>query len=175
MRWRPALDASMLDGNGFRWHDPYMFLALGAGFEDSGVAREADWLQDMPRSLRHRFDGLGNYVLAVLDDERLRDSLKQEAIQRIQILAFLKMLQDFFREGSQAAMRAVDAFAELGVKSFQIGSEAFEGRNSSVTRGDRLADGVREAIADPAIVQVLNTEGTLRELIVRLGREATRG
>lgn len=91
------------------------------------MAREGEWLEALPRSLRQRFDGLGNFVAAVLEEEGLRDNLNQKDVQRIHLLAYLKMLHDFLLDGNDAAKRAVDAFAELGVQSFRIGNQTFEG------------------------------------------------
>ena len=82
-------------------------------------------MRSLPRSIRQRFDGLGKYVESVLDEAGLRVKLERDAIQQIQIIVFAQALNEFLRDGSEAAATAVDALAAFGVEGFRVGSELF--------------------------------------------------
>ena len=75
---------------------------------------------------------------------------------------------EFFREGSRAAVAAVDEFHNLGVPGFQVGSSVFEGRNENVVRGDRLAETLRSAVADPELLSAINRANRMRDLVIDL-------
>src|SRR5687767_1186125 len=96
---------------------------------------EGDWSAELPRSIKQRLDGIGNYVISVLDESDLRRQLTSTEIQRIHLLAFAKALDEFLLDGAAAAEHAVDEFESLGITGFRIGTELFEGRNEAVTRG----------------------------------------
>src|SRR5260221_10797391 len=99
---------------------------------------EQDWSEALPRALKSRFDGISNYVVAVLEESRLRKGLSSADLQRIQITAFLKALDEFLIDGTHAAIHAVDALSELHIQGFKVGAELFEGRNEAVVRGAKL-------------------------------------
>ena len=103
------------------------------------MATDSDWLNNLPKSVRQRFEGIGGYVTSVLEEAGLRESLKTADVQRIQMIAFIRTLSEFLEDGSRAAKEAVTAFSALGAKSFKIGTEVFEEGSPAVTRGSRLA------------------------------------
>jgi hypothetical protein len=131
---------------------------------------DRDWTESLPRAVKLRFDGLGNYVSAVLE-ERPTGRLSRDAIKQIHIVAFVKSLDDFLREGTQAAARAVDQFGELGVRGFRIGTEDFAGRNEAVMRGQVLSERLRSAVADDSLQRFLSMDRPLREVILLMARE----
>ena len=139
------------------------------------MAQDSDWLRSLPRSVRQRFDGLGKYVEAVLDEARLRDKLGRNDIQQIQIIVFVRALEAFLREGSEAASGAVDALAEFGIDGFRVGSELFSGRNDAVMRGYRLAEGLRTAAVEAGVAEGSESVLGLRHTIIQLAKELSSG
>lgn len=132
---------------------------------------ERDWTESLPRALKLRFDGLGNYVSSVLEEQTRAGTLSREATRQIHIVAFIKSLDDFLREGTQAAGRAVDQFATLGIRGFRIGTEEFAGRNEAVMRGQVLSDRLRSTIANDALQRFISMDRPLREVILQMARE----
>jgi hypothetical protein len=120
--------------------------------------RYSDLVDLLPWRLKGRFESLGSYVDAVLHEHEEKipkqRQLKNEDIQVIKLAVFIYALQDFFREGTRAAARAVDVFQALGVPGFTVGSSLFEGRNENVVRGDRLAQALWQAIGDTEILSI---------------------
>jgi hypothetical protein len=131
---------------------------------------EPEWTDSLPRSLKLRLEGLGSYVTAILDETNLRSRLSQGDLQRIQLAAFLRSLDEFLREGSQAAAGAVDAFAALGIEGVRIGSELFSGRNAAVLRGRRLSEQLRGEIHDSILLEMIIASPSLRDLVLSLAR-----
>jgi hypothetical protein len=137
---------------------------------------ERDWLSFLPRTLRLRFEGLGSYVNSVIEDARLEDELHKEDVEVIHLLSFLRTLDDLFREGTEAATRAVDAFQAIGIANFSIGSETFAGRNDAVMRGENLAVALRTVVREAlpldqfASAQIYG-ELPLRSFVLQLARK----
>ena len=104
---------------------------------------EAAWVEHLPRSMRLRFDGLGAYTKSILSEAEVLDDLRAPQIRQIQTVVFLKSLEQFLRDGTEAAASAVDEFQQLGVPGFSVGSDVFTGRNYAVMRGSRLAESLR--------------------------------
>jgi hypothetical protein len=121
--------------------------------------------------VRQRFDGLGKYVEAILDEARLRNKLSRDEIRQIQVIIFVRALDAFLRQGSEAAAGAVDALAEFGIDGFRVGSERFSGRNDAVTRGDRLAADLRTVAAEVGMPEVAESDFGLRQTIIQLAKE----
>lgn len=135
----------------------------------------ADWSDSLPRALKLRLDGIGSYVVAVLEEKDYLRRISKPDLQRIQMATFLKTLDEFLRDGTEAAIRSVDAFLELGVEGFQIGSERFEGRNDAVMRGANLSQRLRRAIEDPEVLRVIESGQALRDVVIDLGRRFRNG
>jgi hypothetical protein len=118
-----------------------------------------------------RFDGIGTYVTALLEESGLQERLSASNVKKIQLSAFLKLLDEFLRDGTEAAIHAVDAFASLDISGFRIGAQEFEGRNQSVMRGAKLSEALRRALADnEAVRHFVETDRPLREAILSLAR-----
>ena len=137
------------------------------------MAQASDWLRGLPHAVRRRFEGLHRYVLAVLDEVGLSGKLSKVAIEQIQILVFTRSLDEFLRDGSDAATAAVDAFSALGVDSFRVGSELFSGRNQAVMRGELLSTELRAAAANLGF-EFDRYDGSLRQMIIALGKELSK-
>ena len=108
-------------------------------------------------------------------EKNAKNKCAKADLQRIQIVTFVKTLDEFLRDGTEAAIRSVDAFSELGVKGFQIGTERFEGRNEAVMRGDNLSQRLRRTIEDPELLSVIESRQTLRDVVIDLGRRFRNG
>lgn len=136
--------------------------------------RYSDLIDLLPRRLKGRFESLGSYVDAILHEyeEKIPKPrrLKSEDIQVIKLAVFIYALQEFFREGTRAASRAVDEFQALGVSGFTVGSSLFEGRNENVVRGDRLAEALRQTISDTKILSIIDRTSRMRDLVIELIR-----
>ncbi|HEX8395177.1 MAG TPA: hypothetical protein VF665_22710 [Longimicrobium sp.] len=128
------------------------------------------WVEHLPRSMRLRFDGLGGYTKAILSEAEMLDELRAPQVRQIQTVVFLKSLEQFLRDGTEAAASAVDQFQQLGVPGFRVGGDVFAERNDAVMRGSRLADGLRGAIRDPEVLDLLSSNLSLREIIIKMGR-----
>jgi hypothetical protein len=136
---------------------------------------DTDFVELLPRRIRARFEGLNGYVGSVLEEEELNRTLTRESIQAIQLMALIGALDQFFRDGTSAAIAAVDAFADLGTRGFRIGSQAFSARNENVMRGLNLSDNLREAIQDERLLRLLSRELGLRGLIIECARVVVNG
>jgi hypothetical protein len=131
---------------------------------------ENDWTDALPRTLKLRFEGIGNYVAAVLEEGELRRPLSRDAVRQIQLVAFVKSLDEFLRDGTDAAVHAVDEFRSLGVERFRIGSEEFEGRNEAVMRGARLSERLRSSVGDDSLQRFIAMDRPLRDVILSMAR-----
>ena len=137
---------------------------------------DGEWTRELPRSIRKRFDSLGKYVRAILEEAGLRGRLTREDIERIHIAVFVRVLDEFLRDGTAAAVAAVDTLNELGVQGFTVGRERFAGRNDAVMRGERLANTLQGVAGDLFPPDVIESESGLKRLIIKLGKElASRG
>jgi len=136
---------------------------------------DGDWASGLPRSVRSRLDGLGNYVTSVLEEIGLKDKLSRDDVQAIQLAAFVYGLEEFLREGSRAASRATAAFADLGVSGFTVGREYFSGRNEAVMRGETLANALVEVMQGRALPDTVGRPASLRALVISLAQERSRG
>ena len=134
-----------------------------------------EWSDSLPRALKTRLDGIGSYVVAVLEEKDYLHRISKPNLQRIQMVASLKSLDEFLRDGTEAAILSVDAFAELGVAGFRIGTEHFEGRNEAVMRGATLSQNLRRSIEDPELLGFIESGQTLRDVVVELGRRLRSG
>lgn len=114
------------------------------------MARLSDIVNMLPYRMRGRFESLGSYVHAIIEEEQQSAEkpfrLSRDEIQQIQLVVVVSRLHDFFREGSGAARNAVGVFDSLGIPGFSVGNTRFEGRNTNVVRGDRLAQSLRKRI-----------------------------
>src|SRR5262245_33539112 len=136
--------------------------------------RYSDLIDLLPRRLQGRFESLGGYVETVLHEyeEKIpaQHRLRREDVQIIKLGVFIYALQEFLREGSRAAAKAVDEFQALGVSGFRVGSSLFEGRNENVVRGGKLAQALRVAVGNPEILSIIDRTSRMRDLIVELIR-----
>ena len=75
------------------------------------------------------------------DEENLprRERTRRETLDAVTTIVFAVTLSRFLHDGTAAAIRAVDAFKEVGLDSFFIGTAKFSGRNENVMLGDTLA------------------------------------
>jgi hypothetical protein len=135
---------------------------------------ESDWTKSLPRSIKLRLEGTSRYATSILEEADLLQRLSRSNLRTIQTAAFVVSLDQFLREGSEAAMRAVDTFRSVGIEGFTLGNERFEGRNEAVTRGSRLSAMLREQIVDTRIHQFLESPKSLRDLILEMGRRLAR-
>lgn len=135
----------------------------------------SELLKTLPPNLSKRFEGLVQYVKLILEEEGIAKRLKPEQIEVIQITILVESLADFMEEGSRAAAAAVDAFTELGVPSFRIGSEEFAGRNEAVTRGVRLSQQLRAAADLPESLGGTRSQFSVRYRVLQMGKEVADG
>jgi hypothetical protein len=136
--------------------------------------RYSDLIDLLPRRLKTRFESIGGFVDAVIrereDNLPKQRRLKSDDIGIIKLAVLIFALQEFFREGSRAAVLAVDEFQALGVPGFKVGSSLFEGKNENVLRGYELADALRKAVSDPEILSAIDRTSRMRDLVLDLMR-----
>jgi hypothetical protein len=138
----------------------------------------SDVVDLIPRRLRTRFESLGGFVDAVVQEREgnlpRERRLASEDLGAIKLAVLVFALQEFFREGSTAAAMAVDEFHALGLRGFQVGSSLFEARNENVVRGDELAKALRSAIDDPEVLLAIDRASRMRDLVLDLMRRVRR-
>jgi hypothetical protein len=117
----------------------------------------------LPRSLQKRFDGLGSYVTSILEEAGL-DGLSPDQRQLLQLIVFVRALDDLLLDGHRAATSAVATFKELGVERFSIGSDQFYEGSEAVLRGKNLSEGLRSSISDPHLIRIIDRSTSLRQL-----------
>ncbi len=134
----------------------------------------SDLIDLLPRRLKTRFESIGAFVDAVVQEREgnlpRERRLRSEDLGTIKLAVFIYALQEFLREGSAAAVKAVDEFEDLGIPGFQVGSSLFVGRNENVVRGYELAEALRKAVSDPAILSAIDRTSRMRDLILDLMR-----
>lgn len=145
---------------------------------------EESIFKDAPKFISQRFAAINAYAWSsFFPDNTLNKELRKiesEAKQKkelakikrivneasIVILIFL--LRKFFIEGTEAAIKAVDTFKELGIEEgFQIGSKHFEGRNENVMQGYKLAEALMANIEDPELIDLINNSKYATQIIDR--------
>lgn len=124
-----------------------------------------DFVKLLPRTLQRRFEGLGSYVTAILEEREITGLLPEER-ELIQFLVFIRSLEAFLLDGHRAAEMAVTTFAGLGIKAFNIGQQSFSEGSDAVLRGKHLAQALRAAIQDPALLQLMDDAPSLKDLIL---------
>ena len=87
-------------------------------------------------------------------------------VNEASIVILIFILKKFFKEGTEAAIKAVDTFQDIGIKDgFQIGSKHFKERNENVLEGYRLADLLVEKIEDPDLLDLINNSRYVTQII----------
>jgi hypothetical protein len=128
----------------------------------------------LPHSLRLRLDSLGGLVNAIVsareDQREGRQGIQTPRAVRndMALLVFIFSLRRLLNEGTRAARLATQELTLLGVPGFEVGSEKFEKDNENVLRGQRLADEMWNAISDPLLKRVLESETSITGLIETL-------
>lgn len=136
-------------------------------------------LNQLPYRLRSRFEWIGGYVKALLDTEetetKAKRKLTKSEVQLIQLIVFVHSLDFFFREGTRAARGAIGSLETLGVPGFQVGSTEFRGENENVTKGEDLANRLREYLSDNELLNSIPSDQTPTDLTKYLRRRIIRG
>ena len=133
----------------------------------------------LPYRIRSRFESLGGYVAALItevqEDQPRSVQLSRDDVQTIQAVAFIFSVDQFFRDGTRAAAKAVDEFSSLDVTGFRIGNTTFSGRNENVMLGENLSTLLKNQLGNPRLVRILKSAKGLKPLIGRLVRELGNG
>jgi hypothetical protein len=139
------------------------------------VATVGDIVGMMPKALQARFNSLGGYVAAVIEEAGPKDPpLDKEYVQFIQLAALVYALDAFFRAGTHAARSASTAFEALGAQGFTVGATHFTSTGENTLRGERLADALRDAITDDQLRALIASSRTMRDLVRDLAWRRTR-
>src|SRR6478672_7951226 len=110
---------------------------------------EENIFKEAPKFISQRFAAINSYAWnSFFPDNALNKELRKieseaeqkkelsrlkKIVNEASIVILIFLLRKFFVEGTEAAIKAVDTFKELGVEEgFQIGSKHFEGRNENV-------------------------------------------
>jgi hypothetical protein len=88
-------------------------------------------------------------------------------VNEASLVVFIFLLRRFFSDGTNAAIQAVDTFKELGIKSFQIGSKEFSGRNKNVMKGEKLAEKLLKTITDEDLKLLIMESKNVTQIINR--------
>jgi len=132
-----------------------------------------DFRESLPSSFRHRFDSLGGYINAILEQKRKGEpKLTKREIEFIQIVVFITVLKRFLVEGAKAAQMTLDELKEQGIKSFSIGSSHFEEGSEDLRRGFVLASELLNAISNPRIKEWVESDKPLYQIVDDLDRNA---
>lgn len=145
---------------------------------------EESIFKDAPKFISQRFSAINRYVWnSFFPDNTLNKELRKiesdtkrkrelrrlkDIINEASIVIFIFLLKKFFVEGSEAAIKAVDTFKDLGIEDgFQIGSKHFEGRNENVMQGYMLAKSLLDNIEDPELIDLINNSNYITQIINR--------
>jgi hypothetical protein len=126
----------------------------------------------LPSNLQRRFWSLAQYVRIVIEENE--DSLpnyektRKDALDEITTVVFVVILSRFLHDGTEAAKRAVDAFKEVGLDSFFIGSAEFSGRNENVMLGEVLAKKLDDILLHAGIESHLITQYNIPSMALEL-------
>lgn len=104
----------------------------------------------LPRSLQSRFQSVGSYVTAVLQEAeegvKKKDRLVRDEIELVRWIAFVHILDQLLIDGYEASVRATNAFKGLGMKGFMLGSISFEDENENVRLGKTLSERLHQSL-----------------------------
>jgi hypothetical protein len=141
----------------------------------------SELFKDVPQFLVKRYVSINKYVWENLFPEDFRaerltriqgkDKRKAEFAKMKQIadeatlVAFIFLTKQLFSEGSNAAKKAVDAFKELEIDGFYIGSTFFQGRNPNVLRGERLVTALLGYLKDERLKIMIRQSHKLSDII----------
>ncbi len=135
-------------------------------------------VKELPGNLQRRFWSLNRYVRSVVEEEEeglpRRFRIGRDGIDSITTIIFAVTLSRFLHDGTRAAIRAVDAFEEVGMKSFSIGSAEFSERNENVMLGENLGQLVDKIIDDEGLSALLAGTESIAAMTITL-REALKG
>src|SRR6185436_5803087 len=99
----------------------------------------AEIIKQLPQPLQNRFNSLGSYVKAVLEDlERNikpKNRLSREDVSIIQLAVFIYYLNWFLREGTKAAQGSIETLERFGLEGFSVGSTVFTKDNENTLLG----------------------------------------
>ncbi|HCY77478.1 MAG TPA: hypothetical protein DHV28_16300 [Ignavibacteriales bacterium] len=109
------------------------------------------WLKKIPTQLERK-----------KEINRLR-----KIINEASYIVFIFLLIKFFKEGTNAAIKAVDTLKSLDIDEFQIGSQVFKGRNENVMNGDNLAQKLLDTIEDEKLVKLIKKSNYSKDIIER--------
>ena len=141
--------------------------------------RVSDIVKLLPYALQRRFNSLGAYVRAIVEEmeenRRRKAKLSNEDISFIQLAVFIHSIDWFLREGTRAARASIDTLQHLGLTGFSVGSTVFERDNENTLLGRNLAEGLLRALQNPEIVTLIKSAPNMRSLIRRLRDELNRG
>jgi hypothetical protein len=138
------------------------------------MANFADIRNELPPSVRGRFDSLGSFVNTVIRDiedrRQLAESrrLPKEVRQDISLLVFVAGLRQFLMEGSRAATAAANEVASFEFSGFSIGNYVFTPDNENTRRGAVLAEELWARIEDHRLKNLLGSERSLSKLVEEL-------
>ena len=138
--------------------------------------------RQLPRVLQKRFESLGSFVRAVIDDELSRlnrgaatkHSLSTERIERIQLVALVYGLDTFLRAGTYAAKSAAHIFQSFDMTGFNVGAELFNVDNAATNRGLKLAVQLKQSLEGTPYARMITDARSMTKLIKALIREAVR-
>ena len=145
---------------------------------------EENIFKEAPKFISQRFAAINAYVWnSFFPDNALNKELRKieaeaeqkkelsrlkKIVNEASIVILIFLLRKFFIEGTEAAIKAVDTFKELGVdEGFQIGSKHFEGRNENVMQGYKLAEALMANIEDSELLDLINNAKYTTQIIER--------
>lgn len=133
----------------------------------------------LPRPLQIRFNSIGSFVKAVVEEKEAQGGrkaqLSQEETDLIQLAAFIYSLNWFLTEGTKAAQATISTLDNFGLEGFLIGSTPFEKDNENTMRGKILAEAMMQNIGDPNLARRIQQATSMTSLIINLRNDLTRG
>lgn len=132
----------------------------------------AEIIRLLPQPLQNRFNSLGGYVRAVLEEDQQNNGrahrLNDEGISFIQLAVFIYSLNWFLREGTRAAQASIRSLEDFGLSGFSIGSTNFTKNDENTLLGSVLAEGLIESLGDSPLIAHIKSAKSMTALILDL-------
>jgi hypothetical protein len=139
------------------------------------VSTLSEIINQMPEEFQFRFTALRVCAQMLIDDVRaeLHDTrdLAAEETELIQLALIIYSLDRLLRAGTRAARSATGTFECFGFQGFQVGSARFTSQSAETSRGELLADSLRDTIAGSLLSECIISSQSMRELVTRMIRE----
>jgi hypothetical protein len=139
-----------------------------------------DVIKLLPGKLRNRFNSLGAYVATIIEEYQSQHNvygkkrLKNDQIQEIKVITFLKILREFLEDGVMATEFALNTFNDINIKGFKVGTTDFSKDADGTTINRKLYNNFKDILGEINFnnIENENISWSLHSFIESLTRKA---